>query len=87
MPWDDAGTYWTLILLHGMIKQSLLVVCLGEWRLCTLNSLYYRFLFERSLDNKEFIGGADSGGDILLVGYAAEWNKMDLGQHNMDFSE
>ena len=87
MLWGDAGTYSTLILLHGMIKQPLLVVRFGEWRFCTFNSLYYRCLFERSLDNKEFIGGADSGGEILLVGHAAEWNKMDLGQHNMDFSE
>ena len=43
-------------------------------------------LFERSLDNKGFIGGADSGKENLLVGHA-EWNKIDLGQHNMDFSE
>ena len=78
-----------------MIKQSFLIVRLGEWWFCTFNSLYYTHLFERSLDNKGFIAGADSGREILnvhvtltlLVVHAAEWNKIDLGQHNMDFSE
>ena len=70
--WDDAGIYSTLISLSATRCDQ--EAFSSARRLCTFNSLYYRYLFERSLENKELFGDTDSGGEILSAAHAVECN-------------